>query len=680
MQNPPKFPTRMLRFFCPGDLLEGVEGDLAEAFYADLKNGSGRRARWLYFYNVLRFFRLEIISRNKFKNSMINRGLLISHIKITLRNFRKYFSYSFINLTGLALGIAVCLLIYSYTNHQLHYDDFHPDIERLYRVNQTSIWDPEGGMMGSTPPPLAQQLIENSPQVESVLRINTPGGYEVRHQHKSRGLLIYRENNVLAADSNFFEFFALPLIRGNRKNALAGKNMVVITEAIALKYFGDDDPVGQTILMNQEPVQITGVTPPLPSNMHFEFDFLLSMPSNPSVRQFDWSWIWTQMVTYTKLKKGSDPESLKNQVTEILNPQVRSCIDRLGMDYEEFIQDKGSWQFAFQPVRDIHLHSLEEGNRIGEIGDIKSVRVLQILALLILIIAIINFINLSTARANLRTREIGVKKVMGALRSSLSTQFHIEAIVMTLVAAALSIPLFFMLIALVKNQVGIDIYYHHLITVGNSLKLLAVFIAIGLVAGIYPAFYLTSFKPVNILGGESRDKGNPIRLRYILVAVQFAISLTLLSGSFLVAKQLKFLTKKDLGFDRDNILIVNHAGDLGDQIKSFRDEIRALPYVVNASITMDMPGRGSWEDIFMREGSDIKLAISQLKIDPYFFPTMQLKTIAGRAFSEDRTTDIHHAIINETTARLWGWSPNDALGKQIIYFELEPRPTIVGVV
>ena len=249
-----------MRWFCPDELLEGIEGDLEEAYHHDLHDHGRRTAKWLYGYKVLRFFRLEIISRKKINILMINRALLSSHIKITFRNFRKQLGYSFINLTGLALGIAVCLLIFSYTHEQLHFDDFHPDINRLYWVNQTAIWNPEGGMMSSTPPPLAAALKEKIPAVESVLRINTPGGYEVRLDHEQRGLLAYREDNVLAADSTFFDFFAIELAKGDRATALAGKNKVVINDLVANKYFGTENPLGKTIFMNQIPMLISGVT------------------------------------------------------------------------------------------------------------------------------------------------------------------------------------------------------------------------------------------------------------------------------------------------------------------------------------------------------------------------------------------------------------------------------------
>ena len=678
--QPPKFAQRLLHWFCPADLVEGIEGDILEQYSEDLKNRGPSRAKWNFIYQVFRFFRQEIISRNKF-STMTNLGLLQSHIKISLRNIKRQFSYSLINLFGLALGIASCLLIYQYTFHQLHFDQFHRHADQLYRVNQTAIWDPAGGQMASTPPPLAKQLQENIPEIISTMRINTPGNSEVRYEHPKRGLLAFRETDILAADSNFFSFFNVPLISGDPKTALVGQNRVVITLEMAEKYFQSTNVIGKTLhfAQGEVPTVVSGVAAPLPSNMHFDFDFLLSMPSNPNVAQFDWSWIWTQIATYAKIQKEVDVEILGQRATEALNPQIRATMDRIGMDYDDFMKDKGTWGFTFQPVTDIHLYSTELGNRIGAIGNIKTIRILQILAFLILFMAIVNFVNLSTARAATRSKEVGVKKTMGAPNRSLAWQFQVESLTMTFLAGMLAIPILLGFSRVIKDKTNITLELGQLISLQHLPILLLVLIGVGFLAGIYPSFYLTSFKPSNILAKRGGTGLSDVRLRNILVTTQFAISLALLSGSLMVGKQLNFLKEKDLGFDRENLLVINHAESLGQQIESFRSALQQLPNCQYASITMDVPGRGSWEDIFMREGSDIKLPISQVKIDPYFFPAMQFELKAGRSFEHDRKGDEEHAILNETSAKLFGWTAEEALGKNIIYPGLNPSE-IIGVV
>ena len=235
--DPPKFLLSFLRWFCPDELLESIEGDLREQFEQDLEHLSPSRARFKFTLQTLLFLRRGILKRRQNTSTMLNPALIRNYAKISFRYFAKHFSYAFINLIGLAVGLACCMVLYTYTQHQLSYDSFFPEIEQTYRINQTAIWDPEGGRMASTPPPLAEALIDNFPEVRSVLRINTPGNFQIRYEHPNHGLLAFFENNVLAADSNFFEFFPVEMLQGDPQTALNGQNQVIITEKAARKYF-----------------------------------------------------------------------------------------------------------------------------------------------------------------------------------------------------------------------------------------------------------------------------------------------------------------------------------------------------------------------------------------------------------------------------------------------------------
>lgn len=678
-----KVALRFLRWFCPEFLLESIEGDLWENYNKNLNEKGARLAQWYFFYQIVRFFRWEIISRNKFNFMFFNSGLFFSHIKIALRNYRRHFGYSFINVMGLAAGIGVCLIIYSYTRYELNYDAFYRDGDRMYRVNQTNIWTPAGGMFANTTPPLANQLKENLPEIIEATRINTPGNYEVRYKDQTGDLIIFRESKVLAADSNFFDFFTIPVLEGDPQKMLVGKNRVVITESTSERYFGTGSPLGKVLLLGDDriPVIVSGLVADLPENMHFDFDLLLSMSTNPAVKDFDWSWIWSQMATYVKLRDGKDLEKISQKMTEILMPQVRSTFDRLGMDFEDFMQGKGDWVFELQPVQDIHLHSADIGNRLGPVGDIKTIRILQIMAILILLIAVINFVNLSTARANIRAKEIGVKKTLGATIRELARQFQVESIFMTFIASVLSIPLALALSAFIFNRTGININFDWLRQPDDFLFLVITLLLIGLLAGIYPSLYLTRLKPVTVMASQKGDRKGNLGLRNLLVAFQFTISLALLSGGILIAKQLNYLNEKDLGFEKENILVVDGAEILGDQVYTLRNQIENMPEVESASVSMSVPGEMSFEDLFQREGSNIKLAISQVKVDPHFLTTMNLKMAAGRFFQENNEADKYHAVINETTARLFGWTPEEALGEKIVYpSDGVPSSEIIGVV
>ena len=611
--------------------------------------------------------------------------MLRNYFKSSIRNILRERYFSLINVVGLALGIAVCLLIWSYVRFEMSYDNFHKDLDRLYRVNQTLIWAPEGGMMGSTGPQLALVLREDFPEVQEAMRVNTPGSYLVRYQERGGQVKSFNEDNVLAADSNFFNFFSIPLREGNPNTALLGVDKVVISNKIAEKLFGEEPALGKILQFGDDgkAVEITGVTEEQPDNMHFHFDYLISIYTNPAIKRMEWSWIWTQTATYVKLKPGTKAEALEEKMQSMVDLNVKPSLGRMGIDYAEFLKGKGEWRFGLQPVESIHLYSGEVDNRIGPTGDIKYVQIFTMVAAFVLILAIINFINLSTARGASRAKEVGVKKVMGAMRRSLIFQFQLESILMATVATVLGLGLLELFRIVVSSSLSIDMPFS--IWDGNdSIWLLIILpVAVGSIAGLYPSFYLTSFKPASVLKGRIAT-GFKSGLRNALVTIQFVVSIVFIIATITVNQQLEYFQSKNLGFNKDNILVVNNADKLKEQVESFRNEISGLPGVVNASVAMTVPGRGSFEDIFSAEEGETELSISQSKIDEYYFETMGLTLVAGRTFDINRPADRVKVIPNETTIRLFGWTPEEAIGKKIIYPELgDPNlgvGEIIGVV
>ncbi|HRK53423.1 MAG TPA: ABC transporter permease [Cyclobacteriaceae bacterium] len=607
--------------------------------------------------------------------------MLRNYFKSSIRNILRERYFSLINIVGLALGISVCLLIWSYVRFEMSYDNFHKDLDRLYRVNQTLIWAPDGGMMGSTGPQLALVLKEDFPEVEEAMRVNTPGDFLVKYQQPNGQIKAFNEDNVLAADSNFFNFFSVPLKEGNPATALHGLDKVVISNETAKKLFGDESALGKILLFGDEgkAVEVTGVTETQPDNMHFHFDYLISLYTNPSIKRFEWSWIWTQTATYVKLKPGADVAGLEKKMQSMVELNVKPSLGRMGMSYEEFMKGKGEWTFALQPVQSIHLYSGNMDNRIGPVGDIKYVQIFSFVALFVLVLAIINFVNLSTARGASRAKEVGVKKVLGAFRQSLILQFQLESILMTSVATLLGLGLLELFRIVISNVLSIKMPFS-IWDGGSSLWLIILLpVVVGFVAGIYPAFYLTSFKPANVLKGRVAS-GFKSGLRNGLVTVQFVVSIVFIIATIIVQQQLAFFQSANLGFNKENILVLNNADKLTDHVNAFRDEVSALPGVIDASVGMTVPGRGSYEDIFGAEGRDIELSISQSKIDEHYFKTMGLSLIAGRAFDINSPGDKTKVIPNETTVRLFGWTPEEALGKRITYSELDGVGEIIGVV
>lgn len=605
-----------------------------------------------------------------------------NYIKIAIRTFIKDKFYSMINILGLALGIASSLIIILYVVHELSYDNFHPNVEQKYRVNQTNIWAPGGGVMSSSVLPLAQVLVSEYPEVKSVLRVNTMGTHTFRTIENNSTDKVFNEPDVLAADSNFFEFFGFPLLQGDPKTALTGKNKVVISETMAKKYFGNENALGKTLYVgeNKAPLEVTGVAAQ-PDNSHFNFNFLLSMHTNRAVKKFEWSWIWTQIVTYVELEEGVNPSALEQKFSTISDNHVAPTLQRFKIDYDEFMEGKGDWNFYLQPVRDIHLYSASIGNRLGNVGDITYVYIFSCVALFVLILAAINFMNLSTARASMRAKEIGVRKVMGSQRKQLIMQFLAESIIVCFIATIVGFGLMelmkIVLEQLFNLQLPISLWSEPLMV----LSLLVIPILLGCTAGIYPAFVLTSFNPANVLKGKLGVGIKSSGFRNSLVVVQFTISITLIICTLIVYQQLNYFNKKNLGFDQENIVVINNAEKLGDQLESFRNEVAQQNYTIDATIAMNVIGRGTYEDIFSNESGDIRLPVAQLKVDEQYFSTMGLELVVGRSFSADIPSDLQGVIINETAMNLYNWNEENVLGQKIMYMGDDIGPVeVIGVV
>lgn len=295
--------------------------------------------------------------------------MFYSYLKIAYRSILKNREYSFINIFGLSLGIACSLLMFNYVRFESSFDTFHPDVDRTYRVDR----DLDDGVSSSTPPPLAFTLKSSYPEVEDVMRINTPGDFIIRFSDDAKHIVSFNENHVYAADSNFFSFFGLSLKEGDPRIALRGLNKVVISEETAEKFFGDKPALGKILQLGDErtAIEVTGVTKSQPQNTHFHFDYLLSMDTNPSVKKRDWSWVWTQVVTYVRLKPGANPKALEAKMPQLAEKVIKPAFEASGMNYQNTLKGKGSWNFYLTPMHDIHLRSGD--NRLGPVSDIKYV-------------------------------------------------------------------------------------------------------------------------------------------------------------------------------------------------------------------------------------------------------------------------------------------------------------------
>jgi putative ABC transport system permease protein len=580
--------------------------------------------------------------------------MIKNYLKTAYRSLLKNKGFTTINVLGLTLGIATCLLIVFYVMDELSFDRFNDNADRIYRVNNDIKF---GGMENSyavAPPPAAMALKADFPEVEQVTRLWSYGGVRVKKDNQ-----IIPEDNVLFADSTLFSVFTLPMVDGNPAEALKAPNSIVINERTAKKYFNRTNVVGQSLTFDDNTLyKITGVIKDIPEQSHFKADILLSMAGLAGSR--DGGWLSNNFHTYILLKPGTDPKTLQAKFPTFLDrhagPQVQSL---LHMDFKALEQTGSYFRFSLMPLTDIHLRS----NSTGELmpgGSITYVYIFSAIALFVLILACINFMNLSTARSANRAREVGVRKVLGSPRRYLIAQFLTESVMVTLAGAILAVVVAWALLPLFNEISGKELAVSSRL-VRMMVPILLVFVlVIGCLAGSYPAFFLSAFQPIDVLKGKLARGFKGGGLRSFLVVFQFSISIFLITGTLVVYNQLKFIRARDIGYNRDHVLIVKNVYGLGDQARSFKQQIKKMAGVDNATMTDNLPtatlmsASTFWKD----RNIDQKEAVHAQRwmVDEDYISTLGIKLQSGRDFSTQMPTDSSAIIINEAAAKLIGYT------------------------
>jgi putative ABC transport system permease protein len=579
--------------------------------------------------------------------------MLKNFFLITLRNTIRDKAYFILNVLGLSLGIAGSILILLYVQHEISYDKFHSRADRTYRVNCYAKLEGKEMSMAVTAPPQARVFKEEYPEVEDATRYYYPFDQKVSYEN-----VTYHEKRFYFADPNFLEIFNFPLIKGNPKTALQKPFSVIITTAMAEKLFGKNDPMGKNIILNNDKVyQVTGVIKEVPVNTHFRFDYLASFNSL-ELSKSDF-WLSQMLETYIVLHKNLSYKKLEAKLEGLMDkfilPQIQMLIPIKVNNYKEFEALGNIFMFTLQPLNDLHFNTqyllgYDEGT------DRVYIYFFSVVAVFLLFIACINFVNLSTAKFSHRSKEVGIKKVVGSSRSQLISQFLSESLVITLVAMILSLTLVELVLPAFNQFTGKDLAIHYLSHWYIIPSLLTVTLLIGFLAGIYPAFYLSSFRPAEILKAKfNRGAGN-IRLRSVLVIVQFSITIILLISTFVVASQLKFIRSKDLGFNKEKVLVVKNTGDLGDQAETFREKVMKLPDVMLASRSWTFPGEGYYGSTYQIQGDSLN-KMYQFEIiqgDYDFLPLLGIRIVSGRNLSREYATDKKAVLINESAVKFLG--------------------------
>ncbi len=604
-------------------------------------------------------------------------------IKVALRNIQRQKFYSILNITGLTIGLASCLFITLYVTEELSFDTFHEKADRIYRIDQTFIWGDLDNPFGSTGPAVAEAVQNDIPEFETITRIHTPGSQLVSYDNGTKQV-VFEEEEVLAADANFFDVFSFSLKSGNATNALEKPHSVIITEEMAKKYFGDASAMGKTLQLGEhgkeQSFTVTGVLEEIPSNSHIDFDFLLSNSSFPRIKRDGWSWIWTTFVTFGVLNENANVASVQERLLEVPSRHAGSSLQKLqGISFEEYVSTGKEWKLYAQPLLDIHLRAPESFSRLNEVGDIQTIYILGSVGILILLISLINFMNLATARSANRAKEVGIRKVIGSRRGQLMVQFLVESITFSMIAMGLAVVITVTLIPAFNSFSGMALTYSILDHPIHLLGLGLIGIVIGILGGLYPSVYLTSFEPASVLKGKLKAGMKSSQIRNVLVVVQFTISIIFISSTLIVFKQLNFTNNYDLGFDRSNKLIINDVHRLGSSVELFREQMLTNPQVHLASYSDATPPYFWNNDNFKLKGSTKEdFPLSYVVSDENFVDTYALNIIAGRKFQKELTEE-NRVIVNEALIRQLGFSkPEDALQRILTYYETEL--TIIGVV
>lgn len=600
--------------------------------------------------------------------------MLKHHLTSFFRNLQRQKLFSFINLLGLTVSMVSTVLIYLYVRHEFSYDSFHPHAKRIYRVNQTFIWgESDQHQFASTGPGVAHALLEELDEIELITSIHTPGNFLITYTNDANQTVAIEQQNILAADSNFFNMFNFPLIKGDKETALKEAQSLVLTNSAAKKYFGDEDPLGKLVFVgnegNRQTFEVTGVLADVPDNSYIQFDVLLSMESFPAVRRLHWSWVWTQLETYVRLNPHTDIEHTRAKLTHIPRKHAEQTLQRaMNVSFDEYIASGKNWELFLQPLTRIHLPSEIVYNRLNDSGNIKIVYSLIFAAIFIVLLSSVNFMNLSTAQFMRKIKEASMRKIMGLSRASLSFNYFFEAFTFCSMAMLMALGLVQILLPGFNQLTGQSLAFDVMHDLQLMMALLLLVLMMSLLAGIYPAFFLTSFNPAEALKGKIKTGRSGKTFRNGLVVFQFSVSLILITCTAIVSQQLHFFAEKDLGFEKENLLVIENVERVPNG-ENWANSAATLPGVLSASWCTSVPPKVWGGDTFSAEGLNAKtIPINYTLADENFIPTLALRLRHGRNFSSDIPGDVNRVILNEVAVERIGWPADESvIGKKLFY-------------
>ncbi|MCR9015326.1 ABC transporter permease [Aquiflexum gelatinilyticum] len=611
--------------------------------------------------------------------------------KTAIRSFWKTKTISLINVLGLSLGIAICIIISLFLFNELSYDKHHTNAERIYRVKSDIIFGGNSFNMIQCPAPMAEAMPLEIPEVEAAVHFRSQGSFLVKREEDN-----IKENDVVYAGKDFFKVFTVPLVEGNVEGALDEPNTMAISKKTADKFFPNESAVGKTLILdNKSNYKITAVYEDMPVNSHFHFDLILAAAGLEEAQST--FWLSNNFPTYLLLHEGADPAAVDAKLKEMIQTHVVPALGQVmgeSFSLTEFESSGNKIDYSLQPLLDIHLYSNLQGEFEPNFN-ITYIYMFAAIAVFILLIACINFMNLSTARSSSRAKEVGVRKALGSGKKDLMWQFLTETFLMSLFSfiVALAITVFLLPFFNELSNRSLEIPYSDILF---YVSLLGGAFFVGLLAGIYPSFFLAAFEPIKVLKGNLSGRKGSGSVRSSLVVFQFAISIILIIATVSVFSQLNYIQKKELGFNKDQVIMVEDIYALGDQAQSFKDEIVQSSLVDVGTFSGFLPVSGTWrsDNPWWGEGKDPKqqenlVSLQNWSVDFDYIKTLGMKIIEGRDFSVEFPSDSNAVILNQTALKNFNLEGNP-IGQRIATFSGNPTDglsnmdleykTIVGIV
>lgn len=609
--------------------------------------------------------------------------MLKNYFKVAFRSLIKQPVYSFINIFGLSVGIAGCLLITLFVTTEFSYDTFHPHAYRIYKIALERKYPNHSTYYAIIPHSYAEVIPEDFPEVESVVRMGGPFNDVLVTYEKGDEKIQFEEDFIMAADSNFFNVFNIKLLKGNVTSIFTTVNDIVLTESAASRYFGTEDPVGKTLKFFNNDFKVTGICEDVPHNSHMRFDFLTKW-NEQFFGDRRVNFITFSAHVYLLLKPGTNPNELEAKFPKMVDTYASAQIESdLGKSWEDYKKEGNGYRYFLQPLQSIHLDPTNIEAKMQPGGNINYVYFLIGVAVPIVVIASINFMNLATARSADRAREVGVRKTMGSMKNQLISQFLIESILICFIATLLA--LLWVQLALPGfnslAQKSLSLQF----TPGIVLSLAFLILGVGFLAGSYPAFVLSGFNPVAVMKGNFTGSAGGSWLRSGLVVFQFTISISLIVGTIIISRQMKFMQNRSLGFDKEQVLLIERAFVLQAKTQTFMNEVRKLSEVEKAGGSFAMLGRQGdfFGAQFLGKGSSEILTTKSMVIDDELAETIGFEFIEGKGYSKE-TNDSLSIILNETAVKTMGLV--DPVGQTLNQIQRGPNGTqtvtftIIGVI